>query len=141
AGIYLRLLAVALPLTVLLGWGLAAGMFPKLDVWLALFIGTALAPTDAALSAAVISHPAVPLRIRNIINVESGLNDGIVTPVVVVALAGAATSHGAESGGARDALLELVIGAVVGAVIGLVGGWTLGLARRRGWSDREFSGA
>src|SRR4051812_1065701 len=141
AGIYVRLLAVALPLTVLLGWGLAAGMFPEFDVWLALFVGTALAPTDAALSAAVISHPAVPLRIRSIINVESGLNDGIVTPVVVVALAGAAAATGEGGGGAAAAVVELLIGAVVGAGIGLVGGWALGAARRREWSDREFAGA
>jgi NhaP-type Na+/H+ or K+/H+ antiporter len=49
AGRYVRLLAVGLPLTVLAGWGLAAWLFPALGRWLALLVGAALAPTDAAL--------------------------------------------------------------------------------------------
>ncbi len=87
ATVYIRLLAIALPLTVALGWLLAWGLFGALDPWLALLVGAALAPTDAALGAAVINNPAVPARVRGILNVESGLNDGIATPIVLVALA------------------------------------------------------
>ncbi|MEU8234758.1 cation:proton antiporter, partial [Actinoplanes sp. NPDC048967] len=100
AGVYGRLLGLALPLTVVAG---AAGAWLLLDAplpWYALLIGAALAPTDAALGAVVITHPAVPARIRRILNVESGLNDGIVTPVVLVALAGAASAHGHEGANA-----------------------------------------
>jgi NhaP-type Na+/H+ or K+/H+ antiporter len=139
AGVYGRLLAVALPLTVLLGWLLAWGLFSSFDVWLALLVGAALAPTDAALGAAVISNPAVPGRIRGILNVESGLNDGIVTPVVLVALAGAAATGG-HGGGAAHAALELLLGAAVGLGTGGAGGFALRSARRRGWVDEEFAG-
>src|SRR3712207_5665928 len=102
AGRCLRLLALGLPLTVLAGWALAAWLLPGLGVWLALLIGASLAPTDAALGLPVVNEPAVPARIRRLITVESGLNDGIVTPLVIVALAGAASAEGiAEAPGLK----------------------------------------
>lgn len=61
-----------------------------------LLVGAALAPTDAALGLPVVTNPAVPSGIRKLITVESRLNDGIVTPVVMLALAGAASAEGAE---------------------------------------------
>ena len=57
------------------------------NIWLAVLVGAALARIDAALGAAVMVNPAVPARIRRLINVESGLNDGIATPFVLVAIA------------------------------------------------------
>jgi NhaP-type Na+/H+ or K+/H+ antiporter len=81
AGVYVRLLGVALPVTVVLGWALAAWLIGGLGIWLALFVGAALAPTDAALGAAIMGDRRVPARVRRIVNVESGLNDGIVTPI------------------------------------------------------------
>ena len=139
AGVFGRLLALALPLTVVLGWLLAWGTFDSFDLWLALLVGAALAPTDAALGAAVITNPAVPSRIRHLLNVESGLNDGIVTPVVMVALAGAASAEG-HGGGAGGALLELLLGVLVGVLVGGAGGWLLRIARGRGWADEAFAG-
>ena len=90
-----RLLAIGLPLSVALGSLLAAAFF---DVpWaLAGFIGAALAPTDAALSAQVIDDERVPLRLRRALNVESGLNDGIATPIVTFMLAVAASQIGVD---------------------------------------------
>jgi sodium/hydrogen antiporter len=88
----LRLLSLGLPLTLLAGWGLALWLLPALGVWLALLVGAALAPTDAALGVPVVTNQAVPSRVRRLITVESGLNDGIVTPVVIVAIAGAAAA-------------------------------------------------
>ena len=140
AGVFGRLLGLALPLTVVLGWLLAWGTFDSFDVWLALLVGAALAPTDAALGAAVITNPAVPSRIRHILNVESGLNDGIVTPVVMVALAGAASAEGHGGSGAGGALLELLLGVLVGVIVGGAGGWLLRRARRRRWADEAFAG-
>jgi NhaP-type Na+/H+ or K+/H+ antiporter len=140
-GRYVRLLGVGLPLTVLAGWGLAVWLFPDLDVWLVLLIAAALAPTDAALGVPVVTNPVVPSRIRRLITVESGLNDGIVTPVVMVAIAGAASDAGVEGAtGLGTALLELAVGAAVGALVGLGGGWLLRQSRRRGWADEEFAG-
>jgi NhaP-type Na+/H+ or K+/H+ antiporter len=139
ASLCVRLLAIALPLTVAFGWLVAKGLFPSFDVWLALLVGAALAPTDAALGAAVIENPAVPARVRDVLNVESGLNDGIVTPVVLLALAGAAAQEGHGSG-AGHALLTLLPGTAIGIGVGGVGARALRHARQRGWVDEEFIG-
>jgi NhaP-type Na+/H+ or K+/H+ antiporter len=93
-----------------------------MNISLALLVGTALAPTDAALGAGMMLNPAVPARIRRLINVESGLNDGIATPFVLVALAGACGGPGRGRGrGRRGRLVRL--------------------ARRRGWAAEGFAGA
>jgi sodium/hydrogen antiporter len=142
AGRYVRLLAFGLPLTVVAGWGLAAWLFPDLGIWLVLLIGAALAPTDAALGVPVVTNPAVPSRVRRLISVESGLNDGIATPVVMVALAGAASAEGlADAPGLAEALLELAIGAGVGVAAGSGGGGLLRWARHSGWMAEDFAGA
>jgi sodium/hydrogen antiporter len=140
-GRYARMLGVGLPLTILLGWGLAAWFFPGLGLWMALFVGAALAPTDAALGVKVVTNPVVPKRIRELITVESGLNDGIATPVVMLAIAGAAAAAGLEvESGVRGAIVQLSLGAIVGVVVGALGGWTLRQARRRGLASEEFTG-
>ena len=139
-GRVLRLLAIGLPLTVLTGWGLAAWLIPGLGIWLALLVGAALAPTDAALGIPVVTNTAVPSRIRRLITVESGLNDGIATPIVMVAIAGAAAAEGDGGSGAGKALVELAIGVGVGAGVGFAGGWLLRRARHRGWAAEEFVG-
>jgi sodium/hydrogen antiporter len=137
----LRLLAVGLPLTVLAGWGLAFWLFPALGVWLALLVGAALAPTDAALGVPVVTNTKVPSRVRRLITVESGLNDGIATPVVIVAIAGAAATEGTSGAiGAGGALLELAIGVAIGVAVGYAGGWLLRWARGRGWAAEDFTG-
>lgn len=140
-GRYVRLLGIGLPLTILFGWGLAAWFFPQFGLWLALLVGAALAPTDAALGIPVVTNPAVPSRIRQLITVESGLNDGIATPVVMLAIAGAAAAAGLESSaGPGSAAVELLIGAGVGAAAGAAGGWLLRVARRRGTGAEDFAG-
>jgi sodium/hydrogen antiporter len=138
--LYARLLGAALPLTIGLGTLLAFVLLPGLDGWLALLVGAALAPTDAALGASMIVNPLVPARIRTLINVESGLNDGIATPFVAVALAGAATAEHAANVTPLGIVAELAIGLLVGSAVGGVGGWLLRLARRRGWAAAEFAG-
>ncbi|MGY1695619.1 cation:proton antiporter [Geodermatophilus sp. SYSU D00814] len=141
-GRYLRLLGVGLPLTVAAGWLLAYGLVPGLGAWTALLVGAALAPTDSALGLPVVTNPAVPARIRQLISVESGLNDGIVTPVVLFALAGATAGQAAGNGSwLGEALLELGLGVLTGAGIGLGGGGLLRWARGRGWAGEESVGA
>jgi NhaP-type Na+/H+ or K+/H+ antiporter len=140
-GVYVRLLGVGLPLTILGGWVLSAWFFPGLDLWLALVVGATLAPTDAALGVPVVTNPVVPSRVRRLITVESGLNDGIATPVVMLAIAGAASAEGvAGAVGLGPAVLELLLGAVVGAATGGAGGWLLRAARRRGWAAEDYVG-
>ena len=140
-GLCLRLLGIGLPLSIALG-ALAAFILPGVsDIWLALLAGAALAPTDAALGAAVMVNRAVPARIRRLLNVESGLNDGIATPVVLVAIAGAATAEHAASTGPGGAVAELALGLLIGAVVGGGGGWLVKVARGRGWVAEGFAGA
>ena len=140
-GLCVRLLAIGLPLAMGLGMLLALGLFHGMSIWLALLVGAALAPTDAALGAGVMVNPAVPERIRRLINVESGLNDGIATPVVLVAIAGAATAEHAASVGPGVAVAELALGVLIGAVVGGAGGYVVNVARRRGWAEGGFAGS
>jgi NhaP-type Na+/H+ or K+/H+ antiporter len=89
----------------------------------------------------VVKNPAVPSGIRRLITVESGLNDGIATPVVMLAIAGVASAEGLTGGrGVGAALVELAVGVVVGVAVGGTGGALLRQARHRGWSAEEFTG-
>ena len=129
-----RLLLVGLPLTIMLGVGAALILFPGLPVGLGLLIAAALAPTDAALGQAVVSNRAVPARIRRLLNVESGLNDGIATPFVILGLALTAAESGG-SGWIAEALSELAIGIAAGIALGFLGGSLLRLADGRKWTS------
>jgi NhaP-type Na+/H+ or K+/H+ antiporter len=139
AGLYLRLLGGALPVTIALGTLLALALVSPGDIWLALLAGAALAPTDAALGATIMTSPAVPARVRRLINVESGLNDGIATPAVLVALAGAGDA--AIGHGLAGAVAELALGLLVGTAVGGVGGLLVSVARRHGWAAEGFAGS
>jgi sodium/hydrogen antiporter len=136
AALPVRLLGIGFPLSVIAG-AVMAGMLLDLPWGLALFLGAALAPTDAALSVQVITDERIPMRLRRSLNVESGLNDGIATPIVTVALAVAASQlgHTTETVSIElgSALRELAIGVGIGALLGGAGAIALGRATRRGW--------
>ena len=85
----IRLLGVGLPLTIVLGALLATALFPSLSLTGALILGVILAPTDAGLGSAVVTDLRLPQRVRQSLNVESGLNDGICVPVLLIVLAAA----------------------------------------------------
>ena len=138
--VYVRLLGVGLPLTIALGLLLAVALL-GFGAWPALLIGAALAPTDAALGASVMSDPRVPLRIRRVLNVESGLNDGIATPIVLVAIAGVAADEGIGGvHGPGHALVALLGGLLIGVLVGGAGGMLSRHARRKGWLSEELAG-
>ena len=137
----LRLLGIGLPLTIILGMLLAYILPGVTSIWLALLIGAALAPTDAALGAGMMVNPSVPARIRRIINVESGLNDGIATPVVLVAIAGAGAAEKVGATGVGPALADLGLGLLIGGAVGAGGGWLVRAARHRDWVAEGFAGA
>ena len=141
AGLYLRLLGVALPLTIGLGTLLALALAGGGSIWLALLVGAALAPTDAALGAGMMTNPVIPVRIRRLINVESGLNDGIATPFVSFALAAAATGGEVAGHGPAAAAAELALGILVGGIVGGAGGLLVNAARKRGWAAEGFAGS
>ena len=124
SGLPARLLLIGLPLTIALGF-IAATLLTDLDPWLCAVAAAALAPTDAALGAPVVADPHVPARIRRTLNVESGLNDGLVTPLVMFFLAGAVAEAGSVHFSAASALADLAVGLLAGVAIGLGGGWLL----------------
>ena len=131
-----RLLAIGLPLSMLAGTAVAVLLFPSLPLALAAVVAASLAPTDAALSAPVLADERLPVRVRRVLNVESGLNDGIATPVVTFCIAAAATALGIIGDEHEDgfgALGELAIGVGTGAAVAFVGGRLIALARHRGW--------
>ena len=113
----LRMLLLGLPGVIALGFGLGLVMFDVLTVFEAAILGTMLAATDAALGKAVITNKSVPAQIREGLNVESGLNDGLCVPILLVFIALALDTHAASSGGASPLRLvaqELGVGALVG---------------------------
>jgi len=136
-----RLLGVGLPLTILFGFVLAAIVFPELKILEIALLATMLAPTDAALGKPVVTNQAVPSVIREALNLESGLNDGICVPIVVLLL-GLAIGTQIE-GGTTVHVARVVIEEIgIGAVIGLALTWTtvrmLRFAERHGWISEHW---
>jgi NhaP-type Na+/H+ or K+/H+ antiporter len=117
-GVPLRLLGIGLPLTIALGALAAAAIFDRLTIAEAVILAVILAPTDAALGQAVAANPRIPARIRQGLNVESGLNDGICVPLLFAAVAAAdVESRIAEGRGAVQLLLEEIGYGALGGVL------------------------
>lgn len=134
----LRLLGIGLPLTIALGAVLALVLLTDLEPWECAIVAAVLAPTDAALGQAVVSSPALPMRIRQALNVESGLNDGGSVPFLTLFIALAAAEEGIKGGWLRFALEQIGYGTLIGAAVGAAGGVALRHAARRGWTTRVF---
>jgi NhaP-type Na+/H+ or K+/H+ antiporter len=135
-GIPERLLLIGLPLTIVLGFLFAMLMFPALDTLELLLLAAMLAPTDAALGKPIVSSPTVPAPIRESLNLESGLNDGICVPIVVILLGLAVGTQIAGSTMAhmvRVVVEEIGIGLIVGLALTGAAGPILRLARRHDW--------
>ena len=134
-----RLLSIGMLLTILLGAVAARLLFPRLSIWEAGILAAILAPTNAGLGQVIVKSPRVPMRIRQGLNVEAGLNDGLSVPFLLffIALA-AAGSEGLGASLTQFIVEQLGFGVVVGLGIGLVGGWLLGLARRKASIAESF---
>jgi NhaP-type Na+/H+ or K+/H+ antiporter len=131
-----RMLLIGLPLAIVLGIAAGRVIFPDLGFYEVCLLATMLAATDAALGKGVVTNQAVPARLREGLNVESGLNDGLCVPVLLVFLALATgTTHG--EGGTSLALTlvaeEIGIGAAVGIVFAYLAVKILRIALKRGW--------
>jgi NhaP-type Na+/H+ or K+/H+ antiporter len=133
-----RLLLIGLPLTILLGFGAGVLLFPELGLLEVAILATMLAPTDAALGKAVVSNEAVPATVRQGLNVESGLNDGICVPILFTFLVLAGGSGG-ESSTATIAMKllaeEIGIGVAIGVGLAWLGSRGLRASGRRGWLE------
>lgn len=131
-----RLLGIGLPLTMVAGTVVAA-LLLGLEPWQAGLVGVILAPTDAALGQAVVANPRVPAVIRNALNVESGLNDGLALPFVTILVTVGLVAGGAETElhAAETLLLALGGSTVIGLVAGLGVGWLLARSAEHGLSS------
>ncbi len=137
-----RLLLIGLPLTILLGFGIGVLVFDGLTLLEIAILATMLAPTDAALGKAVVTNEAVPSNIREGLNVESGLNDGICVPILFVFLA-LVTATGAETSTPVLAMKlvaeEIGIGVAVGVGLTVLGSWLLTRFADRGLDHRDLA--
>ena len=138
----LRLLLIGLPLTIIFSTYVAKAFFPNESILYLLLLALILAPTDAALGKAVVSEKSIPLKIRSSINVESGLNDGIVFPLVItlvaVILSFSAGGEAQGDGWLIYVIQQVVFGAIIGASVGYFGArlatWTLA----KNWMENNY---
>lgn len=131
-----RMLAIGMPLTIALGFGVGLLLFNELSVFELAILATMLAATDAALGKGVITNKLVPARIREGLNVESGLNDGIAVPILFLFIALAVNF---DTGGSsfifalKLVAQEVGIGLVVGLGVAALGAGILKICWKRGW--------
>jgi NhaP-type Na+/H+ or K+/H+ antiporter len=135
-----RMLLLGLPGAIFLGT-LVAALLLDLPLFEAAILGTMLAATDAALGKAVITNESVPKQIREGLNIESGLNDGLCVPILLLFIA-LAIGSGTESGGTALALElvaeELGIGLLVGLGLTAIGTWLLKACMQQGWVTKVW---
>ena len=130
-----RLLLIGLPLTMVCGAIIAALIFPEISIWEAIILAIVLAPTDASLGQSVVSNPRVPVRIRQALNIESGLNDGFALPFLLLSIALALDSEVALGGGIFffSTFKHILVGALIGMVMGYLGMLLIRWGRDSGW--------
>lgn len=130
-----RLLNSGMLLTIVLGTLGASFVFLGLSIWEAGILTAILAPTDAGLGQVIVNSPHVPMKIRQALNVEAGLNDGLSVPFMLFFIALASTAAGEGHGAHLSQFIfeQLGYGVLIGAWIGLVGGWFMELAHRKKW--------
>ena len=137
----LRLLFVGLPITMAVGILFALPLFPEMNMWVLAMMALILSPTDAALGQAVVTSKLVPEKIRQTINVESGLNDGIALPPILICMAALSAESSAETGFSFWMFFivkQFVYGPLAGIFVGFAGGWLVEYATKRGWMNTTF---
>ena len=131
-----RLLGLGLPLTIVAGTLAGLALFPQLDLWTAAALATILAPTDAALGLPVVSNKRLPSRIRQGLNVESGLNDGVCVPLLLIFLTLAQAEEGVgHIEPLRVVAEEIGFGTIGGILAGALCAVVLRRFAARGWME------
>lgn len=137
----IRLLLIGLPLTMLLGFLIAKPLFPDMNIWVVALMALILSPTDAALGLAVVTSKFVPEKIRQTINVESGLNDGIALPPILICVAALSVHDSHGTGFAYWGLFTLkqfIFGPIIGGIVGYIGGLLVEKASKNEWMNKTF---
>ena len=135
-----RLLLIGLPLTMVAGAGVGMLVFPGMAIASVVLLSTMLASTDAALGQKVVSDTSVPARVRQALDVESGLNDGLAVPFFLVALdiANAELKTGVTWAVISNAAAQIGWGLAGGLAAGILGGLLFRFADRRRWIGGEW---
>jgi sodium/hydrogen antiporter len=129
----LRLVGVALPLSIGLAWAAGFFLFPDQGIWMLGLLAVIVVPTDLAPAVAIIRDRRVPSRLREILNVESGLNDGLIAPLFLFCLAGAQSPD--RDAPVPDALLHAVPAVLVALGVGAAVGVLSARLLSRAWSS------
>lgn len=137
----IRMLLIGLPLVVVIGTLAGMIFFPHWPLMLVALAAAILAPTDAALGQPVVTNPDLPVRTKEALTIESGLNDGLALPLVLLfaSLAGGMTAA-PEGGWVYFGMTQILFGAVSGFVTGLVGGLIVLWANRKGFTEGVYEG-
>ncbi len=137
----IRMLVIGMPLSIALGTAIALWLPLELGLWGAALLAAILVPTDAALGQSVVGSPALPVRIRQALNIESGLNDGIALPVVLLFMSLSGLAHGgAETNWLLFGLSQIVLGPAVGIGLGWVFSRLIDVAVERGTMAESYQG-
>jgi len=136
-----RMLFLGLPAAIVLGTLAAFPFLPGWPLVAVALVASILAPTDAALGQAVVTNPIVPDRVRRALTVESGLNDGLALPAILLFASLAANAmDGTQTNWTVFVIKQLGLGPLVGIVIGIVGGKLVLLADKQGLTSNTFEG-
>ncbi len=134
-----RLLLLGLPMCIAAGTLVALIVLKTLTLWEGLILAAILAPTDAALGQAVVSSPLVPVRVRQALNVESGLNDGVALPLVLVGICVVACAEKSEAAyWITFSVLQITLGPLVGVAAGYIGAKLIDAAQRKKMMTHAF---
>jgi NhaP-type Na+/H+ or K+/H+ antiporter len=133
-----RLLFVAMPISIVLSILVAKVFFPQEPNLFIVLLALILAPTDAALGKAVVTDKRIAEKVRNTINVESGLNDGIVFPVFLAVVVMIATGEGGEGGGFGYVAQQIVVGATAGGIVGYIGAKAGNFSMEHKWMKSAY---
>jgi NhaP-type Na+/H+ or K+/H+ antiporter len=132
----LRLLLIALPLSLGAAWLFGVLLFDGRDLWLLMVLATIVMPVDLVPAVALVRDRRIPERLRQVLNAESGLNDGIVAPVFLFSLAAAIAAGDDElASAAVDALPSLALALLVGGVVGAAAARVLRRSLTAGWTQ------
>lgn len=136
----LRLLAIGIPATIVLGTLTAVLLLPELPVWEAVCLAVIVAPTEAALIDALLEDRRIPERVRNALSVESGFYDGFALAALLAALAfaSAQTDHAVQRW-AWFAVRGELVSAAVGIVVGLAGAVVISRSHARRWMSDTWA--
>ena len=135
-----RLLLLALPLTFVMGTIVGAIVFEGSNIWVLAILAVILAPIDSSLAESSVDNPKVPVRIRQTLNVEGGMDDGITLPFLLLFISLAVSS---EIGGETGSFLiftaqKIGFGIIAGLIMGYLGARYISWGEKSGWMSSQF---